>query len=455
MYDVIILGGGPGGYLAAERAGAAGKKVLVIEKRSIGGVCLNEGCIPSKALLNSAKIYDHAKDAKAFGVTAENAQIDQKAVVKRKNRTVKRLVGGVKAQFREFGVETVDGEGKVLPKNGENFVVGVGDDIYEAEHLILAMGSSPIILPLPGVEEGIESGKIMTNREILDLEEIPGKLVIVGGGVIGLEMAAYFQTVGSEVTVVEMLDHIAGPTDRAISDILQQNLAKKGVTFELEAKVTSFEDGMVHFEKDGETHAIEADKILLSIGRRPNGQNNGLENIGIEMDRAAVKVDKHMRTNVDKCWAIGDLVGGLMLAHTAYREAEVAVHDMLGIEDENKTCAVPSVIYTQPEVAGVGETTESANAKGLDFVEVTLPMNFSGRYMAENERGDGICKLLFDKAKRTMIGCHLIGSYASEIIFSAGLMIDLELDIETLRRQIFPHPSVCEIIREGLFAVEL
>ncbi len=455
MYDVIILGGGPGGYLAAERAGAAGKKVLVIEKRSIGGVCLNEGCIPSKAFLNSAKLYDHAKDSSAFGVTAENAQIDQKKVVKRKNRTVKRLVGGVKAQFRNFGVETVDGEGKVLPKNGDNFVVGVGDDTYEAEHLILAMGSSPIILPLPGVEEGMASGKIMTNREILDLEEIPETLVIVGGGVIGLEMAAYFQTVGSDVTVVEMLDHIAGPTDRDVSDILQKNLEKQGVTFELEAKVTSFEDGKVHYEKDGETHAIEAEKILLSIGRRPNGQDNGLENIGVELDRAAVKVDEHMRTNVPKCWAIGDLVGGLMLAHTAYREAEVAVHDMLGIDDKMKNDAVPSVIYTQPEVAGVGETTASAEEKGLDFEEVKLLMNFSGRYMAENERGDGICKMLFDKNKKTLIGCHIIGSYASEIIFAAGMMIDLELDIETMRRQIFPHPSVVEIIREGLFAVDL
>ena len=216
------------------------------------------------------------------------------------------------------------------------------------------------------------SGKIMTNREILDLEEIPETLVIVGGGVIGLEMAAYFQTVGSDVTVVEMLDHIAGPTDRDVSDILQKNLAKQGVTFELEAKVTSFEDGKVHYEKDGETHAIEAEKILLSIGRRPNGRDNGLENIGVELDRAAVKVDEHMRTNVPKCWAIGDLVGGLMLAHTAYREAEVAVHDMLGIDDKMKNDAVPSVIYTQPEVAGVGETTASAEEKGLDFEEVKL-----------------------------------------------------------------------------------
>ncbi|MDO5734591.1 MAG: dihydrolipoyl dehydrogenase [Eubacteriales bacterium] len=455
MFDLIVLGGGPGGYLAAERAQSAGKKVCLIEKRAVGGVCLNEGCIPSKSFLNSGKLYEHALDSKAFGVTTENAQIDQKAVVKRKNRVVKRLVGGVKVMLRDLGVEVINAEGKVSGKRDGKFVVTADGTEYTAENLILAMGSEAIVIPLPGVEEGIASGQIMTNREILDLNEIPEHLVIVGGGVIGLEMAAYFAGVGAKVTVIEMLDHIAGNTDRELTKILQENLEKKGIVFELEAKVTAFAEGKVFYEKDGEAIELDCDKVLLSIGRRAQGLNNGLESIGVELDRSVVKIDKHCRTNVENCWAIGDLSGGIMLAHTAYREAEVAVHDMLGIEDEIKYNAVPSVIYTQPELASVGESSESARAKGLDFKEVVLPMNFSGRYMAENERGDGICKLLISTDKKTLIGAHIIGSYASEIIFSAGLMIALELDLETMRRQIFPHPSVVEIIREALFAVDL
>ncbi len=455
MFDLIVLGGGPGGYLAAERAASAGQNVCLIEERSYGGVCLNEGCIPSKSFLNAGKLYEHAKDSQAFGVTSENAKIDQKAVVKRKNRVVKRLVGGVKLMLKNHEVTLVEGRAVLAGKDGENFVVSVGDERYLAKNLILAMGSEAIVIPLPGVEEGMASGEIMTNREILDLETIPEHLVIVGGGVIGLEMAVYFASVGSEVTVIEMLDHIAGNTDRQISSLLQENLAAKGIDFALEAQVTGFAPGKIFYEQGGEKHELSCDKVLLSIGRRPRSQNVGLETLDIALNRAAVKVDEKMRTNVPGVWAIGDLNGGIMLAHTAYREAEVAVHDMLGIEDSYSDRAVPSVIYSQPEVGAVGETSESAAAKGLNYVEIVMPMNFSGRYMAENERGDGICKLLFDKEKKTMIGAHIIGSYASEIIFAAALMISLELDIETMRRQIFPHPSVIEIIREGLFAVEL
>ncbi|MDO5738338.1 MAG: dihydrolipoyl dehydrogenase [Eubacteriales bacterium] len=454
MFDLIVLGGGPGGYLAAERAAAAGKQVCLIEERSVGGVCLNEGCIPSKSFLNAAKLYEHSIGSKGFGVSSKDSEIDQKVVVKRKNRVVKRLVGGVKLMLKNLGVEMVEGTGIVRPKRNDNFVVAVGDAEYEANNLILATGSEAIVLPIPGVDEGIERGEIMTNREILDLTEIPERLVIVGGGVIGLEMAAYFATVGSEVTVIEMLDHIAGNTDRQISSILQTNLEKLGVKFELEAKVTAFAEGEVTYEKDGE-HKVKCDKVLLSIGRRPRSKDLGFENLSLEMDRAAVKVNDKMQTSVPKCWAIGDLVGGIMLAHTAYREAEVAVNDLLGRDDSYSDRAVPAIIYTQPEVGSVGETSESVAEKGIDYAEVVMPLNYSGRYMAENERGDGICKLIFDRQTKQLIGAHIIGSYASEIIFSAALMISLELDLETMRRQIFPHPSVVEIFREALFAVDL
>jgi len=451
IFDLIVIGGGPAGYIGAERAGQAGFNTLLIEKNSLGGVCLNEGCIPSKTLLNSAKIFDYARYGEKYGVTAQKVELDHNAVIKRKNKVVKVLVSGIRAQLKRSNVNVVEGYARIDGKSSDGYIVIVNDETYTAKRLLIATGSAPVIPSIPGVTEGLEAGYVLTNREILDISEIPRSLVVVGGGIIGLEMASYFNSAGSKVTIIEMLDHIAGNTDRDISNILLKNYQKKGVEFRLNSKVVEIKNGAVVYESAGKLEEIEADKVLMSIGRRPVVQNIGLENIGVEVENGAIKTDERGKTNVPEVYAAGDVNGKSMLAHTAYREAEVCVNNMLGRRDIMRYNAVPSVIYTNPEVACVGETEETAREKGIDFEVVKLPMRYSGRYVAENEGGDGICKLLINKKYRNLIGVHMIGNYSSEIIYGACIMIETEMRIRDIKELVFPHPTVSEIIREGIF----
>lgn len=450
-FDLIIIGSGPAGYLAAERAGHAGLNTLLCEKRFVGGVCLNEGCIPSKALLYSAKLYDGAIYGEKYGVTVEKAILNHGVVVKRKNRIVKKLVAGIKGKLKESNVTLVEGVAEILGKSAKGYEIKVGDNTYIGQRLLIATGSVPVIPPILGVKEGIEKEVVLTNREILDLKEIPASLVIVGGGVIGLEMASYFNSAGSKVTVVEMLDHIAGVTDREISEILLKNYQKKGVEFKLSAKVTEIKEDAVVYEFEDRLFTVPADKILMSIGRRAATQGLCLERINVEMERGHIKTDEYCKTNVPEVYAAGDVNGMSMLAHTAYREAEVCVNNILGKRDIMRYNAIPSVIYTNPEVSCVGENEETAKQKGIEFEVVKLSMMYSGRYAAENEGGDGICKVLIDKKHRKLIGVHMIGNYSSEIIYGAGLMIETEMRVNDIKELIFPHPTVCEILREAIF----
>ncbi|MDL2293713.1 dihydrolipoyl dehydrogenase [Ruminococcaceae bacterium OttesenSCG-928-D13] len=450
-FDLVIIGGGPAGYLAGERAAQAGLKPAVIEKRALGGVCLNEGCIPSKTFLNSAKIYDYALHGDKYGVTTTGAAIDHNFVVRRKNKVVKKLVAGVGAKLKAHEVPVFKAEGGITGKTAEGFTVQAGEETILGKKLLICAGSEAIVPPIPGVKEGIESGFVLTSREILDLTEVPESLVVVGGGVIGLEMASYFATIGSKVSVVEMLDKIAGPTENEVSAALQKACADKGITFHLGCKVTAVGADSVSFEAADGKQEIKAAKVLLSIGRRAASANLGLEAIGVLVERGAVVTDQHMQTNVAGVYAAGDINGKSMLAHTAYREAEVAVNHMVGKRDQMRYNAIPSVIYTNPEVAGVGETEQTAAEKGIPVKVAKLPMAYAGRYVAEVERGEGFCKLIMDTRYNTLVGCHIIGSYASEMIFGAGLMIETEMKIDNIKELVFPHPTVSEIIRETLF----
>ena len=451
IFDLIVIGGGPGGYLAAERAAMAGRRTLLLEKRALGGTCLNEGCVPSKALLNSAKYFDHARHASAFGVTCADVKIDQKAVITRKTKVVRTLVAGVRGKMRSHGVTVVMEEAAITGKTDEGFTVAAGENSYIGRNLIIATGSSAAVPPIPGVRENL-GDFVLTNREVLDLKEIPGKLAVIGGGVIGLEMAAYYATVGSKVTVIEMLDHIAGANDLEISSMLQKELEKKGVTFLLQHKCLGVEPGKVFAESpEGEQLTVEADKVLLSIGRRANYMGIGLETIGVEIDRPGIVTDDRCRTNVPGVWAVGDVNGHHMLAHTASREAEVAVNDLLGKEDRMVYRANPSVIYTQPEIGAVGMTEEECKAKGIAYEVKKLSMRYSGRFVAETQGADGICKILIDTASRKVLGVHLIGNYCGEIIWGAAAMIEQGLTVTDARKIIFPHPTVSELIREVLW----
>ncbi len=449
-YDLIIMGGGPAGYLAAERAGHAGLKVALAEERSLGGVCLNEGCIPTKTLLYSAKLYDGVKYGEKYGVKADALSIDHAAVIRRKNKVVKLLTAGVKAQLKAVSADIYTGRARITGRNDEGILISVGDNELIAHRLLIATGSSPSIAPIPGLKEGLDSGFVLTNREILDMDTLPGSLCVIGGGVIGLELAGYFTSVGVKVTVVEMLDHIAGETDNEIARLLQADMQKKGTIFELSSKVISVSQGEVLIEKEGKQTALACDKVLLSIGRHPNSADIGLESIGVATNKAAVLTDERMRTNVSGVWAAGDINGRVMLAHTAYRETEVAVNDMLGIADIMRYYAIPSVIYTNPELSSVGLTQQEAQKQGLEVRVVRLPMNYAGRYRAENEDGRGIMKLLTDSAGR-VVGGQVLSNYSSEFIVSLASYIELGLNVEQIKKIVFPHPTVSEIIREAVF----
>ena len=304
LFDLLVIGGGPAGYLAAERAGHAGMKAAVAEKRALGGVCLNEGCIPSKAFLNSAKMYDHARHSEAYGVTTTGVSIDHAKVVARKNKVVKQLVSGVGMKMKQNHVTVLNGVAKITGRSADGFTVTVEGQTYIAKRLLIASGSVPVVPPIPGVKEGVAAGYVMTNREILDMTEVPKELVVIGGGVIGLEMASYFNSIGSHVTVIEMLDKIAGPTDREISNILLKNYQKKGVDFKLSCKVVGVSEGSVSYEEKGEQKSVKADKVLLSIGRRAFTQDLGLETIGVYTERGAIVTDEQMRTNVAGVYAL-------------------------------------------------------------------------------------------------------------------------------------------------------
>lgn len=446
-YNVAIIGGGPAGYTAAEAAGKAGLSVVLFEKNNLGGVCLNEGCIPTKTLLYSAKTYDNAAHAAKYAVNAGEVSFDLPKIIARKQKVVRKLVLGVKAKLTQHQVQIVSGEAFI--EDAQH--VRCGEEVYECEHLIICTGSDTFIPPIPGVDKT----PYWTHRDALDNKELPLSLAIIGGGVIGMEFASFFNSLGVKVTVIEMMDEILGGLDKEIASLLRAEYAKKGVIFYLCSKVTSvsYEEGLttkVLFEKDGGLETVEADKLLMSVGRRPVTKGFGLENLHLQTDeRGRIIVNDRMQSSLPDVYVCGDLTGFSLLAHTAVREAEVAVHAILGLQDAMSYRAIPGVVYTNPEVAGVGMTEEALQQSGRSYQVVKLPMAFSGRFVAENEGVNGVCKLLFADDD-TLLGAHVLGNPASEIITLAGMAIELQLKREEWKRIVFPHPTVGEIFREAL-----
>jgi len=452
-HDLIILGGGPAGYFAAERAADAGLGTLLIEERALGGVCLNEGCIPTKALLHSAKLASAARHGEEFGVFADNIRIDHAKVIERKDKVVGKLVGGVAATLKQKQVDVVRAQGVVRGRNDDGFTVEAGGEIYEGKRLLVCTGSEVIIPKIDGLKQALVSGFAMTSRECLELDHVPESFVIVGGGVIGLEVANYFAIAGSQVTVVEMLPEVGGAIDADVAKNLRANLERLGVRFLLESKAEGFAgDGVLVSNADG-VMAVPADKVLLSIGRKPRISGAGLESIGLYIDKGAVVTDSRMRTNVPGVWAAGDVNGKSMLAHTAYREAAVCISNMIGVKDSMNYDAIPQVIYTSPEAAGVGETEKTAEAKGYSFDKAVLPMQYSGRYVAENAYGDGFVKALICRKTSRILGLHMVGTYASEIILAMAILVGSKWSAGAAGKIVYPHPSVGEILRDVLIEV--
>ena len=445
-YQVIIIGGGPAGYTAAETAGKGGLSVLLIEKNSLGGVCLNEGCIPTKTLLYSAKTYDSAKHASKYAVNIPEVSFDLPKIIARKSKVVRKLVLGVKAKLTANNVTIVSGEAQIIDKN----TVCCGEETYEGENLILCTGSETFIPPIPGVD----AVNYWTHRDALDSKELPASLVIVGGGVIGMEFASFFNSLGVQVTVVEMMDEILGGMDKELSALLRAEYAKRGIRFLLSTKVIGLsqteEGAVVSYENAEGNGSVIAEKLLMSVGRRPVTKGFGFENLNLEKtERGAIRVNEKMQTSVPGVYVCGDLTGFSLLAHTAVREAEVAVHAILDKEDTMSYRAIPGVVYTNPEIAGVGQTEESLLAKGIPFHVIKLPMAYSGRFVAENEGVNGMCKVFIGEDK-TILGAHILGNPASEIITLAGMAVEMKLTVAEWKKIVFPHPTVAEIFREAL-----
>lgn len=450
MIDLLILGGGPAGYVAAERAGQAGLKVVLFEKSAMGGVCLNEGCIPTKTLLYSAKMYENALNAEKYGVFGDNIRFDYSKMVSRKKKIVRKLVLGVESKMKSNKVEVVKGEAFINSRSSEGIEIGCNGEKYVGRNLLICTGSEASVPPIPGLSEA--GDVILTNREILEMTDRPESLVVIGGGVIGMEFASFYNSLGSKVTVVEMLSEIVAGMDLEVSTMLRQIYVKKGIEFNLNSKVVQVDGNKVVFEKDGQMHTVEGDKILLSVGRRPVTSGFGLENIGVELLRNGIKVDEKMRTNVPGVFAAGDVTGFSLLAHTASREGEVVVNNLTGRSDIMRYNAIPSVVYTNPEVAGVGETEESAKEKNIAYKVAKLPMAYAGRFVAENEGGSGVCKVLVGEKYGEVIGVHMLGNPSSEIIFGAAMAIEQEMTLKEMQEVVFPHPTVSEIIKEVVFS---
>ena len=449
MTDLLIIGGGPAGYVAAERAGHKGLNVVLFEKKTLGGVCLNEGCIPTKTMLYSAKTYENALHGDKYGIFAENVRFEYDKIVSRKNKVVRKLVAGVKTKMKVNNVTVIEGEAVIAGRSDKGIEVTCNGESYLGKNLLICTGSEASVPPIPGLKEA--GDVILTNREILALKEQPQNLVVIGGGVIGMEFASFYNSLGSKVTVIEMLPEILGNNDFEISAMSREVFVKKGIEFHLNAKVVQVDGHKVIFEKDGETHTVEGDKILLSVGRRANTQGFGLENIGVELHRGGIKVDEKMRTNVPNVFAAGDVTGFSLLAHTASREGEVVVNNLTGKSDRMRYNAIPGVVYINPEIAAVGETEESAKAKNIAYKVAKLPMAYAGRFVAENEGGVGLCKVLVGEKYGEVIGVHMIGNPSSEMIYGACMAIEQEMTLDEMKEIVFPHPTVSEIFKEVIF----
>lgn len=442
MYDVIVIGAGPGGYEAAAHAAKMGKKTALIEKKYIGGTCLNVGCIPTKSLLHAANVYDEIKTSDVAG-TLSVGPIDLPAVMAKKEKTVTMLKKGVSTMLKKAGVDVIEGTGVLAGKNK----VTVGSDTYEAANILLATGSVPAKPPVKGMDSDI----VVTSEDILRVSKVPGKLVVIGAGAIGLEFASIFNDFGAEVTVIEMQSTIAPLMDSEISAQLHKLMKRRGISFMLEAKVSEIgKNEVTVVDAEGKTVTVPADMVLSATGRAPVLEGIGLDAVGVYHDKKGVKTDNKGRTNVTGIWACGDVTGRSLLAHSATREGIVAINNMFGVPDTMRYTAIPSVIYTRPEMASVGMTEEMLQENYIEYTKSVIPMAMSGRYIIEYGTSQGYVKVLAGKKYGEILGVHMVGGECGELIFGAVQMMETQMRVDDIKEIVFPHPTVSEVLREAI-----
>ena len=443
-YFLAIIGGGPAGYTAAERASKAGKDVVLFEQIAVGGTCLNVGCIPTKSLLYGAKQYFNATHAQKYGVTAENVTFDFAAMQKRKTIVVRKLVAGIKQRLNNEHCTLVSGFAKVESRTDELVTISCNGETYEAENLMICTGSTNFVPPIQGIQD---NEHVWDSTDALNATELPKSIIIVGGGVIGMEFATLYHELGIPVTVIEALPSILPNLDPEVVTVLADKYKKAGINILTSTKVESINGGKV--TANGVEY--EADKILVSVGRRAN--LNGLEALNdIELNRGAIVIDDFCKTNLPNVYACGDVTGKIMLAHVAARQAEVAVGRMLKQIPLQRIAynAIPSVVYTNPEIASVGITESQAESMSIPVEVRKLPMTFSGRFMAENEGETGLCKMIVDAKNHSVLGVHMIGNPCSEFVSAASFAVRMGYTVAEFQQVVFPHPTVSEILHEIL-----
>jgi dihydrolipoamide dehydrogenase len=470
-FDVIVIGGGPGGYPCAIRSAQLGKKAAVIEADNPGGTCLNWGCIPTKTMIGSVDALHTIKSAKDFGLKVENVGVDFPAVMARKDKVVKGLVGGVGYLFKKHGIKHYEGIGAFVDAHTVEITKPDGSkERITGANVVIATGSVPTRLPVPGIQDAdvwtsnrevklkaaagtLATGKIWTSNEAVSTKEIPGELVVVGGGVIGCEFAYTYSGLGSKVTVIEFLPRIIANMDADLSAELNKILAKSGIKFHVNARVVSVADGeggkkVVTYEKDGKEDTVTTDAVLVATGRTPFVDGLNLESIGVkigtEKNRRAVAVSERMETNVPGVFAIGDVTGS-GLAHTATREGIVVAENIAGHHEVMDYKAIPSCIYTEPEVAAVGLTEQEARDKGYDVKIGTMPFRTLAKSQAINQR-DGFVKIVADNKYGEILGVHIIGPHATDLIHEGVVSIQLENTVEELMKTVHAHPSLGEAV---------
>ncbi|KHD84149.1 dihydrolipoyl dehydrogenase [Heyndrickxia ginsengihumi] len=447
--DTIVIGAGPGGYVAAIRAAQLGQKVTIVEKEHIGGVCLNVGCIPSKALISASHRYEHAKQSEDMGIVSENVTVNFEKVQTWKQSVVQKLTGGVESLLKGNKVEIVKGEAYFNDDHTLRVIKEDSAQTYTFKHAIIATGSRPIELPTFKYSE-----RVLNSTGALNLKEIPKKLVIIGGGVIGIELGTVYANFGTEVTILEGAPDILGNAyEKQMTSIVSRNLKKKGVqviTQALAKGVEEKEDGVVvTYEAKGEQQKLEADYVLVTIGRRPNTDEMGLEQAGVKMtERGVIEIDKQCRTSVSNIFAIGDIVPGPQLAHKASYEGKIAAEAIAGHPSEIDYIGIPAVVFSEPELATVGYTEAQAKEEGLDVVAAKFPYGANGRALALNET-DGFVKLVTRKEDGLLIGAQVAGVSASDIISELGLAIEAGMTAEDIAMTIHAHPTLGEITMEA------
>ncbi|SEP78040.1 dihydrolipoamide dehydrogenase [Virgibacillus subterraneus] len=444
-FDLAIIGGGPGGYVAAIRAAKEGLNVALVEGRDLGGTCLNRGCIPSKTLLKHAEVIEEIKDSRTYGITVNDFSYSIEEMVNRKNKVVNQLKNGIKGLMKQNKITVFEGYGYVDDSKTVTVKTGNGSEKLQANNVILANGSKPFVPPLPG----LDTVDYYTSDTIFDISEVPSHMVIVGGGVIGLEIACIFNSLDTKVEIVEMADRILPNEDPDAADYLAKEFANNGITTHTGSKITSFESDngktTVKMEKNGETKSIQTNSVLISVGRTPN--LTGTEDLSVDFDGKFVKANRDMKTSIEGIYAVGDLIGGFQLAHAATDEGIKAVNHILG-NSAKKESIIPRCVYTFPEIASVGLTEDQAKEAGYCVKAKKVDIAANGKAIAAGETS-GFMKIIAEEKYGEILGVVMVGAHVTEMISQATSYMHLEGTVDEIESMVFPHPTISESLFEA------